>query len=744
MMNKFLSIVLVFVLLIASISCLNLKIEYDNEYISKEEAYQFADELKAIDGDVENRLIVQSNKKIDFQSASQVATGIDGLYVLQYDSKKDAENAYNYYSGLSYIKSVEYDANCENIICEDNSANDDNLERIDSSTAYCHIDDAYKLIKKHNSTLPTIKVGIIDSGVYRTSATTSRLDGGYSYINGYAADGTDDLRFHGTMVAGTIILNTFDNVRLYSYQILDKNGSGNVSTAISATYQAIADGCKVINCSFCMETGSSVNSAYQSALDYAMLNRVFVIVGAGNNSADMLTLKIMPQRLKNIITVGATGADYQLASFTNYGEGVDVYAPGVYLKSYDKNGILQKDFFNGTSAATPVISSVVAALLCTGKSFTIDEMKYLLSYHGYATLDETYSTSVIADAYEIVKDIYDDELEKTDISYELTENTETGLYDLTLHSNDKDAEIFYYQGIGGVRLPYADLRAGNNQQYKYVDTLSYTQNMVMMACAYSPNKERSEVLIIPLPSNTEAVYEIVTKTGVLYCNNYSDKVITLPESIGGTTLDTLNKFAFAGHQNVETVILPKSITKIEKYAFASCHNLKTVIAPGVTECDRMAFYNCHNLETFDAPNLKRVGAAAFKGCENLKEINCNNLTTICNEAFSGCESLMEVNSTVNNATWAICTFKECNSLICKASGHNYKCSSVLGNTIIYKCTDCGFETTRDADYVFNEWNSSIINKHPKTDLFSSDIQIDVVPDGIFNGKDYARLRYAKK
>lgn len=57
--------------------------------ITKEEAHQFADEFKEMSkesSDSSLRLIVNSDKQIDYLDAISTATGIDNLYVLQFDN----------------------------------------------------------------------------------------------------------------------------------------------------------------------------------------------------------------------------------------------------------------------------------------------------------------------------------------------------------------------------------------------------------------------------------------------------------------------------------------------------------------------------------------------------------------------------------------------------------------------------------------------------------------------------------
>ena len=93
----------------------------EENFVSKAEATQFAEELKELDEesyDSSCRLIVSSSKQIDYLDAVDTATGIDDLYVLQFDDDSSAKKAEEYYKSLSYVKYVEYDYEEENMLCE--------------------------------------------------------------------------------------------------------------------------------------------------------------------------------------------------------------------------------------------------------------------------------------------------------------------------------------------------------------------------------------------------------------------------------------------------------------------------------------------------------------------------------------------------------------------------------------------------------------------------------------------------
>jgi subtilisin family serine protease len=85
---------------------------------------------------------------------------------------------------------------------------------------------------------------------------------------------------------------------------------------------------------------------------------IFVVVSAGNTNTDACTQS--PANAREVMTVGATRADDQRASFSNYGSCVDIFAPGdaVDVASYRGGYALM----SGTSFSAPMVAGVAALL----------------------------------------------------------------------------------------------------------------------------------------------------------------------------------------------------------------------------------------------------------------------------------------------------------------------------------------------------------------------------------------------
>ena len=195
----------------------------------------------------------------------------------------------------------------------------------------------------------------------------------------------DDEDGHGTHVAGTIgasgaILGVAPGVPLYAVQVLGPDGgtmagvAAGVDWVVAAKEQNDAN-IGVINMSL---GGSGTYETMDTAIANAAAAGIVTVVAAGNADAD--AAGYTPANSPAAITVGALSdldgqpggdAPYEgpcwtagcpeddaRAPFSNYGDTVDLAAPGVFIESTVPGGY---DEYSGTSMAAPHVAG--AALL---------------------------------------------------------------------------------------------------------------------------------------------------------------------------------------------------------------------------------------------------------------------------------------------------------------------------------------------------------------------------------------------
>ncbi|KAF9528337.1 serine proteinase 2 [Crepidotus variabilis] len=174
-------------------------------------------------------------------------------------------------------------------------------------------------------------------------------------VGGYnSADGLG----HGTHCAGTIGGTQYGVAKkatLIAVKVLDDNGSGTISDMHT---QAASTGNPSI---VSMSLGGNANTALDDAVTTLIASGVHVVVAAGNESRD--AKNVSPARVAAAITVGASDITDAMASFSNFGPIVDVFAPGVSVLSAWKGSNTATNVISGTSMATPHVAGLVAYLI---------------------------------------------------------------------------------------------------------------------------------------------------------------------------------------------------------------------------------------------------------------------------------------------------------------------------------------------------------------------------------------------
>ncbi|MFJ2749930.1 S8 family peptidase [Streptomyces sp. NPDC087297] len=224
------------------------------------------------------------------------------------------------------------------------------LDRIDQR--YLPLDNEFS----PNTNGQGVTAYILDSGIdFRHTEFGGRARAGFDAI-GDGRNGAD-CNGHGTHVAGTVGGETFGvahKVSLVSVRVLGCDGRGPWS-GIIAGLDWVANNARqpaVLNASLGGDRFEPVNDATN-----ALFNRgVLPIVAAGNDNVD--ARRVSPASTPNAVTVGATNRYDQETDFSNWGEALDLYAPGQDIISARNGG--GSVSLNGTSMAAPHVAGVAA------------------------------------------------------------------------------------------------------------------------------------------------------------------------------------------------------------------------------------------------------------------------------------------------------------------------------------------------------------------------------------------------
>ncbi len=238
-----------------------------------------------------------------------------------------------------------------------------------------------------------IKVAVIDNGF-----DCDHVDLGYGYDNyrninptlGYdyyqMSSTSMTKKDHGTRVAGIISAKTNNGtgiagvaggygsagVKILPFCVTDGSETGiNMGLVDDAICLAVDNGAKVINMSFgSLDTNLSHHVDVVDAIDYAYSHGVTLVSITHNYS---ISYVCFPACYDKVIAIGAMNQNYQKSDFSNYGNGLDLVAPGTDIYSTKKNN--DYNYEDGTSFAAPQVAGVVALMLSVNPDLTPIQIK---------------------------------------------------------------------------------------------------------------------------------------------------------------------------------------------------------------------------------------------------------------------------------------------------------------------------------------------------------------------------------
>jgi len=218
----------------------------------------------------------------------------------------------------------------------------------------------------YNTTGDGVTAYVIDSGIL----TSHEQFGGRASlgIDLVGTNGGQDCNGHGTHVAGTIGGSTYGvakAVDLIAVRVFGCTGGSTWETIIAGIDWVIGHhtgGPAVAN----MSLGGGASSSIDSATNNLINDGVATSVAAGNG--DFLgrqanACNYSPARVPAAMTISATNSSDQKASWANYGNCVDWFAPGVSITSAWYTSNTATNTISGTSMATPHTTGVAALFL---------------------------------------------------------------------------------------------------------------------------------------------------------------------------------------------------------------------------------------------------------------------------------------------------------------------------------------------------------------------------------------------
>jgi subtilisin family serine protease len=216
---------------------------------------------------------------------------------------------------------------------------------------------------------------IIDSGI---DFTHPEFGGRATLGIDQIADGRGgvDCAGHGTHVAGTVggeHTGVAKQVSLVAVRVLNCEARGPNSGIIAGINWVAANARKpaVANLSL----GGSYSSSMNASLNGLATSGVFPVVAAGNGNTSACV--ISPASAAQAFTVAAIDEYDRKASFSNYGNCVNINAPGTGITSAALNGAYAD--MSGTSMAAPHVTGIAALYKDTYGDVPFDDLKKWLT-----------------------------------------------------------------------------------------------------------------------------------------------------------------------------------------------------------------------------------------------------------------------------------------------------------------------------------------------------------------------------
>lgn len=279
-----------------------------------------------------------------------------------------------------------------------------------------------------------VVIAILDTGVLTNhpDLQDNKLVAGYDFVRNPRTSGdgngldnnpddpgtADNYPFHGTHVAGIAAATSNNslgmagvswNAKIMPLRVLDINGTGSSYSMIQGLRYAArltndsgtlpAQAADVINLSL-----GSTFDAQSAPAEQELFNQIYAaginVVAAAGNSAS--STPFYPASYPTVISVSATDVNEKLAPYSNFGNNIDVSAPGgirsrflgsdkpiLSLGAQYQNGTFVRYNLNGkqgTSMAAPHVAGVIALMKAVYPQLTAQQVNTLLR-NGLLTKD---------------------------------------------------------------------------------------------------------------------------------------------------------------------------------------------------------------------------------------------------------------------------------------------------------------------------------------------------------------------
>lgn len=243
-------------------------------------------------------------------------------------------------------------------------------------------------------------IAVLDTGVQSNHPDLQgKLIAGTNIVDS-AAEPDDDVG-HGTHVSGIIgaTVNNGEGVagvswynKIMPIKVLDNSGAGSTYSVAKGIIWAVDHGAKVIN----MSLGNYAQADFlHDAIKYAYERDVVMIAASGNDNTERPGY---PAAYPEVFAVASTNSKKEKSSFSNFGDYIDVAAPGDSIASTYPGS--QYAALSGTSMASPHVAALAGLIRSVNPDLTNVEVMEIMRtsaidlgtkgkdiYFGYGEID---------------------------------------------------------------------------------------------------------------------------------------------------------------------------------------------------------------------------------------------------------------------------------------------------------------------------------------------------------------------
>lgn len=676
------------------------------------------------------RLIVKSKAAVsEFTElgAAEIITAPEGIYIIQFYDGETASAALKiikaskltvYAEADRYIEAeAEPEAGCATDTQADPAEPATPTEPQPQKHEYLSWGAEYMGIDKYSEYLinkgcdTEVTVAVIDSGIdlEHEFFKDKIKKAGHDYIDNDQTP--DDLTGHGSHTCGIIADLTYNlpNIKIYPIKVFSKYNTA-LSSSIGYAIQEAADqGADVINLSISCAPSDFINSC----ITYAIKQGSLVVFAAGNDSYICQKCPSdIADETDGILMVSSINSNGEISDFSNFGNVIDVAAPGGSINSVALGG--GYTYKTGTSMSAPHISAAAAMLKSEYpkaipkqleimiKAFSVDagEIGFDESYgYGITQLDAATNCRIRSTNSAYGSTVYK---VKDGEATLIRTSTTSKAYRVSAYF-----EEYPVTAIAETAFKYCP----SLKEITVPDTVTYIAPKTFSVCRLL---EKINV------SPTSVSFADID--GVLYSKDLTE-LIAYPRSKQDTSfvirdsVTALEYGAFNGCGNLQSITVGKALREVSESPFFECDGLKAIYtdpenqyytsvngvlygkslnniikcppAAGITritlpetveKISSDAFSGCTKLTELNTGKaLTYIGTRAMRECTALSSVTLNEgLKIIDKMAFYNCSALTELELPLSVEALGACSFAECTSLKSAAlnSGLNTVKSSV--------------------------------------------------------------------